>query len=113
MRYELPAAPDRPIWDTWLSRYRAPAMAAAEEAGIFGALAAALAGGAYFLACVLNAHRIDSRVKLFGSNRYRIGRQARRHRLPLPAGPPLANMIPAPLDNGSLPCRRSRTSPTY
>jgi acetylserotonin N-methyltransferase len=46
MRYELPATADRPIWDIWLSTYRLPAMAAAEEAGLFGALAAAPASAA-------------------------------------------------------------------
>lgn len=46
MRYELPATADRAIWDIWLSMHRLPAMAAAEEIGIFGALAAAPAAGA-------------------------------------------------------------------
>jgi acetylserotonin N-methyltransferase len=38
MRYELPAAADRAIWDIWLSMYRLPAMAVADELGVFGAL---------------------------------------------------------------------------
>ena len=38
MRYELPASEDRPIWDIWLSMYRLPAMAVADELGIFAAL---------------------------------------------------------------------------
>ena len=39
MRYELPASPDRAIWDIWLSMYRLPAMAVADELGVFTALA--------------------------------------------------------------------------
>lgn len=39
MRYEQPATEDRAIWDIWLSMYRAPAMAAAEDIGLFGELA--------------------------------------------------------------------------
>ena len=38
MRYELPASPDRAIWDIWLSMHQLPAMAVADELGIFGAL---------------------------------------------------------------------------
>jgi acetylserotonin N-methyltransferase len=38
MRYELPASEDRAIWDIWLSRYRLPAMAVADELGVFAAL---------------------------------------------------------------------------
>jgi acetylserotonin N-methyltransferase len=41
MRYELPASEDRPIWDIWLSMHRLPAMAVADELGIFAALDAA------------------------------------------------------------------------
>jgi acetylserotonin N-methyltransferase len=41
MRYELPAAADRAIWDIWLSMYRLPAMAVADELGVFGALESA------------------------------------------------------------------------
>jgi hypothetical protein len=40
MRYELPASEDRAIWDIWLSMYRLPAMAVADELGVFTALAA-------------------------------------------------------------------------
>lgn len=46
MRYELPAAEDRRIWDIWLSMHHLPAMAVADELGIFGALAAAPATAA-------------------------------------------------------------------
>jgi O-methyltransferase domain/Dimerisation domain len=38
MRYELPASGDRVIWDIWLSMHRLPAMAVADELGVFGAL---------------------------------------------------------------------------
>ena len=38
MRYELPATEDRAIWDIWLSMYRAPAMAVADELGVFAAI---------------------------------------------------------------------------
>jgi hypothetical protein len=38
MLYELPRVEDRAIWDIWLSMYRLPAMAAADELGIFQAL---------------------------------------------------------------------------
>ena len=38
MRYELPATEDRAIWDIWLSMHRLPAMAVADELGIFAAL---------------------------------------------------------------------------
>jgi hypothetical protein len=38
MRYELPPAHDRPIWDIWLSMYQLPAMAIADELEIFRAL---------------------------------------------------------------------------
>ena len=38
MRYELPASADRVIWDIWLSMHRLPAMAVADELGVFGAL---------------------------------------------------------------------------
>ncbi len=41
MRYELPATPDRAIWDIWLSMHQLPAMAVADELGVFGALASA------------------------------------------------------------------------
>ena len=41
MRYELPATPDRAIWDIWLSMHRLPAMAVADELGVFAALASA------------------------------------------------------------------------
>lgn len=41
MHYELPATSDRAIWDIWLSMHRLPAMVAAEELGVFGALEAA------------------------------------------------------------------------
>jgi acetylserotonin N-methyltransferase len=46
MRYELPASPDRAIWDIWLSMYRLPAMAVADELGIFASLASAPATAA-------------------------------------------------------------------
>ena len=46
MRYELPATPDRAIWDIWLSMYRLPAMAVAHELGIFASLASAPATAA-------------------------------------------------------------------
>jgi len=46
MRYELPATPDRAIWDIWLSIYRLPAMAVADELGVFAALASAPATAA-------------------------------------------------------------------
>lgn len=38
MRYELPASEDRAIWDIWLSLHRLPAMAVADELGVFAAL---------------------------------------------------------------------------
>jgi hypothetical protein len=38
MRYELPAAEDRAIWDIWLSMHNLPAMAVADELGVYGAL---------------------------------------------------------------------------
>jgi O-methyltransferase/methyltransferase family protein len=38
MRYELPASEDRAIWDIWLSTHRLPAMAVANELGVFAAL---------------------------------------------------------------------------
>src|SRR5690348_11374289 len=38
MRYELPRTDDRAIWDIWLSMHRLPAMAAADELGVFEAL---------------------------------------------------------------------------
>jgi acetylserotonin N-methyltransferase len=41
MQYELPASPDRAIWDIWLSIHRLPAMAVADELGVFAALASA------------------------------------------------------------------------
>jgi acetylserotonin N-methyltransferase len=41
MRYELPASADRAIWDIWLSMHRLPAMAVADELGVFAALASA------------------------------------------------------------------------
>jgi acetylserotonin N-methyltransferase len=46
MRYELPAAEDRAIWDIWLSMYRLPAMAVADELGLFAALDSAPATAA-------------------------------------------------------------------
>jgi hypothetical protein len=46
MRYELPASEDRAIWDIWLSMHNLPAMAVADELGIFGALDTAPASGA-------------------------------------------------------------------
>jgi O-methyltransferase/methyltransferase family protein len=46
MRYELPASQDRAIWDIWLSMYRLPAMAVADELGVFTALASAPATAA-------------------------------------------------------------------
>ena len=41
MRYDLPASADRAIWDIWLSMHRLPAMAVADELGVFAALASA------------------------------------------------------------------------
>jgi hypothetical protein len=41
MRYELPAAADRVMWDIWLSMNQLPSLAVAEELGIFAALAVA------------------------------------------------------------------------
>ncbi len=38
MRYELPRSQDRAIWDIWLSMHHLPAMAAADELGVFQAL---------------------------------------------------------------------------
>jgi len=46
MRYELPASQDRAIWDIWLSMYQLPAMAVADELGVFTALASAPATAA-------------------------------------------------------------------
>jgi acetylserotonin N-methyltransferase len=46
MKYELPAAQDREIWDIWLSMHNLPAMAVADELGIFQALAKAPATAA-------------------------------------------------------------------
>jgi hypothetical protein len=46
MRYELPATEDRAIWDIWLSMYRLPAMAVADELGVFAALDSAPATAA-------------------------------------------------------------------
>ncbi|HEX7235629.1 MAG TPA: methyltransferase [Gammaproteobacteria bacterium] len=46
MRYELPASPDRAIWDIWLSMYRLPAMSVADELGVFAALESAPATAA-------------------------------------------------------------------
>jgi acetylserotonin N-methyltransferase len=46
MRYELPAAEDRAIWDIWLSMHRLPAMAVADELGVFAALDSAPATAA-------------------------------------------------------------------
>src|SRR5688572_27228945 len=37
--YEAPTADDRRMWDLWLSGLHQPAIVAAEEAGIFSALA--------------------------------------------------------------------------
>src|SRR5262245_25523169 len=39
MRYTLPGSEDRAIWDIWLSMYRLPAMAVADELQIFQHLA--------------------------------------------------------------------------
>lgn len=41
MRYELPAASDRMMWDIWLSMNQLPSLAVADELGVFAALAAA------------------------------------------------------------------------
>ena len=46
MRYELPASPDRAIWDIGLSIYRLPARAVADALGVFAALASAPATAA-------------------------------------------------------------------
>jgi acetylserotonin N-methyltransferase len=35
----MPAWPDKPIWDIWLSLYQMPSLAAADELGLFDALA--------------------------------------------------------------------------
>ena len=35
----MPAWPDRPIWDTWLSLYQMPSLAAADELRLFDSLA--------------------------------------------------------------------------
>lgn len=35
MRYELPPARDQEIWDVWLSMHNLPAVAVADELGIF------------------------------------------------------------------------------
>ncbi|MEX2524780.1 MAG: methyltransferase [Gammaproteobacteria bacterium] len=38
MKLELPTCDDKPVWDTWLSVYHLPAIAVADELGIFSAL---------------------------------------------------------------------------
>jgi acetylserotonin N-methyltransferase len=38
MRYDLPPAQDRAIWDIWLSMHNLPAMSVADELGVFQAL---------------------------------------------------------------------------
>ncbi len=38
MQYELPRSQDRAIWDIWLSMHHLPAMAVADELGVFAAL---------------------------------------------------------------------------
>jgi 2-polyprenyl-3-methyl-5-hydroxy-6-metoxy-1,4-benzoquinol methylase len=40
MRYELPAASDRLMWDIWLSMNQLPSLAVADELGVFAALGA-------------------------------------------------------------------------
>ena len=37
----FPRLPDQPIWDIWLSMHRLPAMAVADQLGVFGVLDAA------------------------------------------------------------------------
>jgi hypothetical protein len=46
MRYELPTAEDRAIWDIWLSMHNLPAMAVADELGVYAALDATPASAA-------------------------------------------------------------------
>jgi hypothetical protein len=41
MRYELPSSPDRAMWDIWLSMNQLPALAVADELGMFVALGSA------------------------------------------------------------------------
>jgi hypothetical protein len=41
MRYELPAASDRLMWDIWLSMNQLPSLAVADELGVFAAVSAA------------------------------------------------------------------------
>ena len=38
MTYEPPPVDDRAIWDIWLSMHQLPAMAVADELGVFTAL---------------------------------------------------------------------------
>jgi len=91
MRYELPATPDRAIWDIWLSVHRLPAMAVADELGIFRALASAPATAAE-TARTLGFNRRATEV-LFGmltalellalrNGRYELADAARTYLLP-------------------------------
>jgi acetylserotonin N-methyltransferase len=63
MRYELPASEDRAIWDIWLSMHHLPAMAVADELGIYGALDPSPASAAE-LAERLNLNRRGTGVLL-------------------------------------------------
>lgn len=44
MDWDLPTADDTPVWDVWLSAYRMPSLAVADQLGLFEALHAAPAG---------------------------------------------------------------------
>jgi hypothetical protein len=91
MPYELPAAKDKAIWDIWLSMHNLPAMAVADELGVYAALDATPAS-AVELAERLGVNRRGTRVLLdmlaalglvsLRDGRYELAAVARTYLLP-------------------------------
>ena len=91
MRYELPATEDRAIWDIWLSMHNLPAMAVADELGVYAALDATPSTPAE-LAQRLGLNRRGTDVLLgmlaalglvsFRAGRYELAAVARTYLLP-------------------------------
>jgi hypothetical protein len=84
--YLAPTTDDRRLWDLWLSGVHQPAIVAAEEAGVFSALAAAPATAAELaarLGCEERATRIlvrllaALRLLVLRAGRYHLGDEAR------------------------------------
>jgi hypothetical protein len=78
--YDAPTADDRRLWDLWLSGLHQPAIVAAEEAGLFTALADAPASSADLAARLgFDERATGILVRLLAALRLLIARDGRYH----------------------------------